>query len=65
VKVYEVTWVNHPDGRVIEAHVFTDRESAEAMVMRKLPLIGGDEYLVFEVNYEHEGDVEVTDAETV
>lgn len=46
---FRVSWIAGPDGRVIESHVYHDRDTAEGIVVRKLPLIGEDEMLVFEV----------------
>lgn len=54
MKVYRVSWINGPDGRVIESHRFTDRASAEAIVARKAQFIGEDELLVFEIVREDE-----------
>lgn len=46
---YRVSWIDSVDDRVIDSMVRQDRNDAERLVISKLPLIGEDELLVFEV----------------
>lgn len=48
--LYRVSWVDGVSGRIIDTAVRHDRNDAEQLVAAKLPLIGEDELLVFEVS---------------